>query len=164
MIGLVAAASVFLGGTGSAAHFAVLDHSGWVERAVAERVIRQDVAILVAALSQMPADSRPPPLVELGALEDPRERAMLVEEASNLLTQLRHGSLHIEVPRTPAERVARWAHLRPAAVARLAPDSSLAKYRYVATPGMDKAALNALLADDTLLGYFVIPENPVADG
>ena len=40
----------------------------------------------------------------------------------------------------------------------------MTKYRYVATPGMDKAALNAMLTEDTLLGYFVIPENPLADG
>ncbi len=164
VIGLVAAASVFLGGTGSAAHFAVLDHSGWVERAVAERVIRQDVAILVAALSQVPANNRPRPVVELGPLDDPRERAALVEDTTNLLMQLRSGSRQIEAPQTPAERIARWANARPALVAQIAPDVSLTKYRYVATPGMDKAALNGMLTEDTLLGYFVIPENPVADG
>ncbi len=47
---------------------------------------------------------------------------------------------------------------------RVAPNVSSAKYRYVATAGLDKAALNRLLANDQLLGYFEIPADPIADG
>jgi ABC-2 type transport system permease protein len=162
ILGVVAVASMSLNRAESAARFAVLDRSGWVERAVAERIIRDDVAILVAALAQMPADSRPPPLANV--FDEPRDRAVLIEDITNLLMKLREGSLRIDVPTTPAERIAHWSNARPGSVARLAPDVSLARYRYVATPGMDKSALNQLLTDDQLLGYFVIPENPVADG
>ncbi len=164
ILGVVATASTFLNRAESAARFAVLDHSGWVERAVAARVIRDDVTILVAALAKMPADNRPPPLAVVGRLDEPHDRAALIEDTTNLLVKMREGSLRIDAPTTPAEHIARWVNARPGRVVQLAPDVSLAKYRYVATPGLDKAALNQLLTDDTLLGYFVIPEDPVAEG
>ena len=39
---------------------------------------------------------------------------------------------------------------------------SSARYRIVEVPGADAAHLNALVEDEQLLGYFIIPDDPVA--
>ena len=76
---------------------------------------------------------------------------------------MRQAELAVATPTTPAERIAAWWRDNPEQIAKLAPSVSLAKYSYVATPGIDKTGLNLLLANDQLLGYFEIPDDPVAD-
>ena len=163
ILGVVAVASMLLSGAESAAPYAVLDRSGWVERAVATQIIHDDVATLLTALARVPADGRPQALADIAAIDEPHDRAMLIDATTNVLVELRYGAPRIDTPTTSAERIARWWNLHPNLVVLLAPDVSWTKYRYVATPHMDKVALNRMLADDELLGYFVIPENPVAD-
>jgi ABC-2 type transport system permease protein len=161
---IVSTAPMLLSGAEGEARFAVLDRSGWVERAVAARIIRDDVTIAIAKLARLPSNERPEGLEDIGAIATVGERAKLVEDTAHLLVKLRQGEQAIDVATTPAERIASWWNADPDAVMRIAPGVSSAKYRYVATPGIDKPALNRLLANDQLLGYFEIPDDPVADG
>ena len=159
---LVSTTPVLLRGAESEASFAVLDKSGWVERAVAAKIIRADVTVLVATLARKASNERPKALGDVGNLDSADERARLVDETSQLLVQIRQAELGIDAATTPAERIALWWRDNPDAPAKFAPAMSSAKFRYVATSGMDKAELNAWLANDRLLGYFVIPDDPVA--
>ena len=111
----------------------------------------------------MQPNERPEALAELGSLNTPEERTALVEATAHLLVMMRQAELAIAAPTTPAERIAAWWRDHPEDVAKLAPNVSAAKYSYVATPGIDKTGLNLLLANDQLLGYFEIPDDPVAD-
>ena len=160
---IVSTAPMLLSDAEGKARFAVLDRSGWVERAVAARIIHDDVAILVATFAQMQPNERPEALAELGSLNTPEERTALVDATAHLLVMMRQAELAIAAPTTPAERIAAWWRDHPEDVAKLAPNVSSAKYSYVTTPGIDKTGLNLLLANDQLLGYFEIPDDPVAD-
>ena len=161
---VISTAPVLLRGAESEARFAVLDKSGWVERAVAARILRDDATVLVATLASKAPNERPKALGDLGPLDSADDRARLVDETTHLLVQIRQAEFGVTVPTTPAERIAVWWRDDPNAPAKFAPAMSSAKYRYVATPGMEKSELNGLLANDRLLGYFVIPDDPVADG
>lgn len=160
---VVSTAPMLLSDAESKARFAVLDRSGWVERKVAARIIHDDVAILVAALAHMQPNERPEALAELGELNTPEDRTALTDETARILALMRQAELAVATPTTPAERIAAWWRDNPEQIAKLAPSVSLAKYSYVATPGIDKTGLNLLLANDQLLGYFEIPDDPVAD-
>ena len=69
----------------SEARFAVLDQSGWVERAVAARIIHDDVVILVASLARMQPNERPEALADLGELNSPEDRTALADETARML-------------------------------------------------------------------------------
>jgi ABC-2 type transport system permease protein len=160
---VVSAAPMLLRDAESEARFAVLDRSGWVERAVAARIIHDDVGLLVASLARMQPNERPEPLADLGSLSTPEARAALVDATAHLLVLIRQAEHSIATPVTDADRIAVWWRDHPEQIAKLAPGVSSAKYAYVATPGIDKTGLNLLLATDQLLGYFEIPDDPVAD-
>ncbi len=161
---VVSTAPMLLSDAESEARYAVLDRSGWVERAVAARIIRNDVAILVPALARIEPNERPEALADLGPVGTPEERARLIDATAHLLVLIRQAEHSISAPATPAERIAVWWRDHPDEISKLAPNVSSARYRYVATPGIDKTGLNLLLANDQLLGYFEIPDDPVADG
>jgi ABC-2 type transport system permease protein len=161
---VVSVAPMLLSDAEGEARYAVIDQSGWVERAVAARIVHDDVAILVATLAHRPPNERPEGLTDLGAIDTADARAQLVDETSQLLVKLNQGEQAIDTGQTPAERIAVWWNQDPDKAAKIAPNISSTKYRYVATSGMDKAALNRKLANDELLGYFEIPDDPVADG
>jgi ABC-2 type transport system permease protein len=162
ILAIATTAPALLRGAESQARFAVVDRSGWVERAVAARIIHDDATVLVAALARLSPNERPKALGDLGALDSADDRARLVDETSRLLVQLRQAELGIVTATTPAERIAVWWRDQPDAPVKIAPMMSAAKYRYVATPGVEKPALNEWLADERLLGYFVIPDDPIA--
>ena len=58
--------------------------------------------------------------------------------------------------------IATWWWRDPNDAARLAPDLTAARFRYV-PPAGNRTALNEEVAADRLLGYFVVPDDPVAD-
>ena len=160
---IASTAPLLLSNAEGEARFAVLDKSGWVERAVATRIVHEDAVILVATLERLPANKRPEGLADLGPMTSPADRARLADDTANLLVKLRAAEQAIDTPATPAERIASWWHRDPGAIAKLAPNVSSAKFSYVPTSGMDKAMLNRLLASDQLIGYFEIPDDPIAD-
>ena len=157
---VVSTAPMMLSGAEGEARFAVLDRSGWLERAAAARIVHDDATLLIATLARLRANEHPEGLADLETTATAEGREKLVDETVRLL---RADERATNTTATPAERVASWWRAHPDAVARISPNVSFAKYRYIETPGMDKAALNRLLADDQLLGYFEIPEDPVAD-
>ncbi len=146
------------------ARFAVLDRSGWVEDAVARRIVHDDVAMLIAALAKRSPTDRPERLADLGSIGTARDRAHLTHDVVALIEAAARGEPQLDVATTPAGRIASWWRSNPDAITAFAPNVSWAKYTQVATrSGTTKAALNNLLANDRLIGYFEIPEDPVAD-
>ena len=118
------------------ATYAVVDASGWTAAAVRERLRADDLAKVREALEKADRENLS---AALAALAD------LIDEAG-------FEQAVVEV----------WRE-RPDDIASLAPDVSFARFREIDAGGLDLAALNRRLDADTLTGYFVLPEDPVAD-
>ena len=116
--------------------YAVVDASGWTAAAVRERLRADDVAKVQEALETTDRESLP---AAVAALAD-----------------------RIDEPGFEQAVVDVWRE-RPDDIASLAPDVSFARFREIDAGGLDLAALNRRLDADTLTGYFVLPEDPVAD-
>jgi ABC-2 type transport system permease protein len=155
---------IALQATEQPARYTVVDNSGWVAAAARDRILERDVTAVVDAVDGRDPDTLPPPLDELAAaLAGAMERRALITEWVNLLRLLDNESAKLREPTTLVERLADWWSSAPDAVADVAPAASLARFRFQHVNGADRAMLNALLDDEQLLGYFVIPEDPVAD-
>jgi ABC-2 type transport system permease protein len=118
------------------AAFAVVDASGWTAAAVRERIRMDDVAAVVAALRTAEPGTLPAALEDVRATLDTRD---------------------------PAPALAAFWQQDPDAVVTIAPNVSFARFREIDAAGLDRAELNRRLDADTLAGYFVLPEDPVAD-
>jgi ABC-2 type transport system permease protein len=152
---LVSFAPIALREAESAAQYAVLDQSDWVSAALAERIARADLEILLSS----PIASADV-LVEARAT-DARERAQIINEAARLIA---HGETSSTDSISLPARLARYWREHPDDIVRFAPGVSIDRYRLLPNAPSDRAALNALVDDGTLLGYFVIPEDPVTSG
>jgi ABC-2 type transport system permease protein len=157
-------APVLLADVESAARYAVFDQSGWVQRAVAVQIAHNDAAALVEALENLSAAERPAGVAAMPPLPTAQSRSQFAAATAEWFVRLQSQRTAAQTPATPEERIARWWYDDPEAAIRIAPDLSSAHFRYVPTPGQGRADLNERLADDSLLGYFVIPDDPVADG
>ena len=162
MLVLAIGATVALQRTEGVEAYAVLDRSGWLGPAVRTRILASDLAKFVGALDARDASELSQPLATLRAALATTDRKGLIDDCAKLLTTLEHESLELTETRTPAETLAAFWLDEPDRVARLAPDVSSARFRQVDAVGAERATLDGDLADETLLGYFVIPEDPVA--
>jgi ABC-2 type transport system permease protein len=164
-------APVLLADVQSAARYAVYDQSGWVQRAVAIQIAHDDASVLIEALETLTAEERPSALADLPSLPTPESRSQLAAATAERFVELLSQGTPAHAPAAPEDRpakpedrIARWWHDDPDAAVRIAPALSTARYQYIATPGLERTELNDRLADDSLLGYFVIPDDPVVDG
>ncbi len=157
-------APMLLADAESAVRYTVLDQSGWVHRAVAAQVAAVDAATLLDALAQLPAVERPTGLGDLGDLETAEVRTEIATHSAQLYVRLESADVQSFEPTSPGARIAQWWFDHPDAAAEIAPQITAARFRFVAADGADRGALNAALTADTLHGYFVIPDDPVADG
>jgi ABC-2 type transport system permease protein len=151
----------------AAVRYTVLDDSGWAFPAIHRTIVRDDLDRLVDRLER--SDRLQPPAFvtefyrELPPPGTP-QREQLMADLARLISQLETQALNIIEPRTASEHFVHWWLSAPPDLLALVPDASLRRFRYVPTPGADRAALNALLAQNGILGYFVIPDDPVASG
>ena len=164
MLLLATAATVALNKSEGVASYAIVDESGWVAGAVRKRVLTSDLTKLATALDAGVARAPSAPLAQIEADLATGDRTALIDASATLLASLEHESLELTDPHTPAERLAAFWLAEPDRVIALAPDVSIARFRLVDATGLDRAELNRELRDETLLGYFVIPEDPVASG
>jgi ABC-2 type transport system permease protein len=156
---LLAAVPLLIAGAEGPERYSVLDYSGWVQRAVADQLAQRDARLLLDALDELPADEQS---ARIGMPLGDTDRAQLAARTAESYRQLETGA-----PAHPsadaAVALATWWYSDPDAAAQLAPELTAARYRYVAPAG-DRAVLNDEVATDRLLGYFVVPDDPVANG
>jgi ABC-2 type transport system permease protein len=162
MLVVAIAATVALQRSEGVAAYAVVDASGWLGGAVRTRILENDLTKFVDALDAHDARRLSRPLATLAAAIANVDRKQLIDDGAKLLATLEHEQLDLTDPRTPAETLAAFWLAEPERVAALAPDVSATRFRPVDATGTDRASLDQDLADETLLGYFVIPEDPVA--
>ena len=161
---VVSGGMIFVAGSEPRASFAVLDYSGWVTDAVRERVTRADLEETMNALVAARDELSSPLLIEVAEQAASDSREEFVQQAGALIRKLSSEGLRINNPTALEERFASFWFDEGDQIARLAPRVSFASYRLVPTPGADRASLNRLVEREKLLGYFVIPDDPVASG
>ncbi len=152
-------------------HYAVLDQSGWTFPAVHQQIVETDISRLLSRLDKLRADDERyaavPEFLQLFDAQmqamEPEQRQQAASDIARLISSLMRDSLTIIEPDTATEALVAWYIRNPDAVAALVPDVSLRRYRYLHTPGASRAALNGLLQQERIRGYFVIPPDPVAD-
>jgi ABC-2 type transport system permease protein len=157
---LLGTVPILIAGSEAAARYSVLDYSGWVQRAVADKQAQRDAQLLVNALGELPADEQS---ARIGAPLAGADVAQLAAQTATAYRALQDGASAARSPSDAAAAIASWWYRDPDAAAQLVPDLTAARYRFVAAAG-DRAALNDEVAADRLLGYFVLPDDPVASG
>lgn len=146
-----------------ARHYAVVDHSGWLQQAVEQRIEGEDFAKLLALAAQGKASSTKLPaawaaLAPQAAKLDTAARAALgqtlagngpapTEPAAHAIWQQRDALQH------------GYAGLTPDAAARIDRGLAVARFQRVDTP---PASLQDATARGTLDGYFTFPKDPLA--
>lgn len=160
---------IMLADSASTSDYAVLDYSGWVDPELQKQVLHEDVTLIVTTLAERSADQTaeqrplPEPLTDLAdILADEGARAALVEAATEQITRYRTGSAGSATAGTPAEQLALWWNDSTNQVLAVNDRVSVARFQRVDVPRADRARLDALVNDEQLLGYFVIPDDPVA--
>ena len=86
---LLATVPLLLAGAEGPAPYSVLDYSGWVQRAVAERLAGRDAARLVDALSEQPASEQ---RSRIGMSLEGYDRTALIARTAATYLQLEAGS------------------------------------------------------------------------
>ena len=137
--------------------YAVVDRSGWLGDAARRDIIATDVR---AFLDKLPAGtaSADPVLAELLAA-----RGTVEARGVDLIHTLAVESGRLRAPEALHERFAQWWMDHPDAVRAAAPDVSFARFVEV-YPTRPLGRLGELVADGSLDGYFVIPDDSVATG
>lgn len=137
--------------------YAVVDRSGWLGDAARRDIIAADVR---AFLDNLPAGplSTDPVLAEFLAA-----RGTVEAQAVDLIHTLSVESGRLRAPEALHERFAQWWMDHPDAVRAAAPGVSSARFVEV-YPSRPLGGLGALVADGSLDGYFVIPDDSVATG
>lgn len=145
-----------------ARHYAVFDHSGWLQQAVGQRIEGEDFAKLLDLAAQGKAASTKLPAA-WAALAPQAMRLDATARAA--LGQALAGNG--PAPTEPAARaiwqqreaLQRWyAALTPAAAARIDRGLAVARFQRVDAP---PASLQDATAQGTLDGYFTFPKDPL---
>ena len=169
---VTAAVGGFFASIRSVDTYAVLDQSGWVHDATRRHIIAEDLTEALDVIARRsvssPADAsneREALLAEVRtAIDSDEDREAFQTRAAQLIFTLATESGRIPSPSLAVEKFADWWVSDVDAVADAFGDISLADYRELVPSRLDAAHLNALIAEDRLDGYFVIPEDPVRSG
>lgn len=155
----------------SAHSYAVVDHSGWVLKAVNERIAAQDydrlLTLAADAASAGSAAGLPQPLAAIApaaARLDPAARTAVARKlAAGGPAPAGSGAGQAIWARRQA--LVQWYNGLDVKQAR-AVDRNLAvsRFRYVSDAGSDTAALREQITQGKLFGYFVIPADPLKEG
>ncbi len=164
---------IMLADSASTSDYAVLDQSGWLDAELQKQVLHEDLTLIVTTLAEQGAERSadqkterqplPEPLAGLAdVLIDEGKRTALIDQATEQITRYRAGFPIRPNAGTPAEQLALWWNDGSSQALTVNDRISVARYRRIDVPGADRARLDALVGDEKLLGYFVIPDDPVA--
>lgn len=153
----------------SDAIYAVIDQSGWVHDAVRKTIVAQDIDQFLTVLenggptiygeikeSEVREDLR-------SALNDRQSKDKLPNELRDLLVYLTPENGQVRNPTKPSERIANWWVSNLDTVSEIAPGVSFSRYREIRSQTGSANELAQLLSNDKILGFFVIPDDPVAE-
>lgn len=154
----------------SDAVYAVVDESGWVHDAVRKTIVERDVDAFLGVVGDLTSraydkitDSELRNELRL-ALEDQANRERFRSQLISLIYYLTIENGQIRDPSNPAERIANWWVSNLETVAEFAPDTSFSSYEEIRSQAASVGELTELLHNDEILGFFVIPDDPVAGG
>lgn len=149
----------------SSAHdYAVVDHSGWLLPAVAQRIAAEDYAKLLTLAAHSPAQARaglPPVLAAMAPaaakLDRPDREALAQALAAG--TPVPTTSQALAIWQQRAALIQWYARLTPEAAAGVDRGLAIARFHRVEPA---PASLQAAVAQGNLYGYFILPTDPLA--
>ena len=152
----------------SDAIYGVIDQSGWVHDAVRKTIVERDIEQFLTVFeneiptvydeikdSEVREDLRT--AVNNGLSEDNFRR-----ELRDMIVYLTTQNGQLSNPTKPSERIANWWVKNIETVAEIAPGVSYSRYREIRSQTESTSVLTQLLSNDEILGFFVIPDDPVA--
>ena len=136
----------------------------WIHDAAQLAITRNDIDRLFDVLAERtPDEIDTGVLLEIAELiGDPDDRQEFATVSTRLIHTLRVENASVSNPQALHERFAGWWASSTAQIIAAAPNVSFAKYIEVVAPSIERARLNAMVENQELLGYFVIPDDPVA--
>ncbi|MBV1906111.1 MAG: ABC transporter permease [Pseudomonadales bacterium] len=174
IIVIMSAVPVLLSTSVNEAKYAVIDHSGWVLAAVQKRFLKNDIHQLLES-ETVPSLNGSEYTEEFDEsvilieqlrqqFKEGEEKKLFASQAADLLYTLSRENASILQTPTLLEQFADWWHKNPQQVLSIIPNASFSHYQYVEPADTSTARLQILLNAEHLLGYFVIPEDPIASG
>ncbi len=157
-----------------AQYYAVMDESGWLQARMQEQIVAADLRLLLRQLARNPLAQQRAALSAPAAEMIAQLQALSGEEQAqqlkNLAQQIAHWQIQANTPaedsahpNDPQSGFVRWWLDSQDRLATLIPEANLRRFRLYGLPNADATQLNELLLGDHILGYFVIPADPVAD-
>ena len=147
----------------SEAVYAVVDHSGWVLDEVRRVIVQADLEHFLAALDATEGSDDVDIVAELRVyVATPSDRAQFVADATKLIHTLVVEGGTVRSPSAFIERFADWWMREPGEVTEISSRVSFARFSEINALRAANADLNSLVDQDVILGYFVIPDDPVS--
>ncbi|MCR9276754.1 MAG: ABC transporter permease [Pseudomonadaceae bacterium] len=168
LLALAALPAVILSSQSVDARWTVVDRSGWLTDRLLLDLTSTDMRLLLTALAAddaaaMLSDGQTGKLADAVELLNEDQVEQLVRDAAPLAAALLRDGGTVNTAGNMTEEFADFFIDRRPLIKELTPEASLVRFPYVASPAANEAELAEAIERDALLGYFVIPDDPVAD-
>ena len=161
---VMASLPILLSGQSVKSKFSVIDNSGWLSDQLLNTIVREDLSALVATFESYDIEKFDYTNLLFLTIQGETElqRSTLLDEASALLAVIIRDGGQINSTSNTTEELVSWWLNNQNQVEQLIPDANLVQFPYVSSPNNDQARLQSMLLNDELMGYFIIPDDPVA--
>ena len=158
IVALMSTVPILLSDSTSEVRYTVIDSSAWVLKAVQKNTLKRDIQ------GVLESEILPPTGRKL--LQQVRQQFhdsdQFVNDAVELIYALNRE--HASIANTPTllEQFVDWWQTNPHLVLEILPEASFGRFTYVELADTSTDHLNNLVNTDQLLGYFLIPDDPVS--
>ena len=171
IVALLSAATILLSESSTQVKYTVIDNSSWVLEAVQKNLLRHDVQAVLKSTA-LPAPHKELDQAVLTLLQQVRmqtngpdsqesDTEEFVQDTIQLLYTLNHEHASIAEAPTLLEQFVAWWQEHPDQILEIVPDASFARFEYVELANPSVQHLNELVKKEQLLGYFLIPQDPM---
>ncbi len=172
LVALLTTVSLLLSESSAPVQYTVVDNSSWVLEAVQKKLLRSDVQTVLES-SILPSAKTEADQATLTLLQQVRMQTsgpdsqksdtdLFVDDVIQLLYTLNREHASITDAPTLLEQFVAWWQEHPDQVLEIVPNASFARYKYLELANPSVQQLNELIKKEQLLGYFLIPEDPMS--
>jgi len=164
LVALLSAVPVLLNKSATEVKYTVIDNSAWVLEAVQKQLLNHDVqGVLDNTTSPETGSTLLHQIRQQFSNLAPGEsdREQFVKGVVELLYTLKRE--HASIANTPTllEQFVDWWQKNPQLILEMVPDASFGRFTFIEVSDTSILHLKKLVSTEKLLGYFLIPEDPV---